>query len=299
MRIIEHVVDILADQAPVWQVLTETERYGEWNPFIRRLSGRLAVGGRVTVTFHPGRRPMMFRPTVIAVDEGRLIRWRRRLGVPGVLDGDHSMRLEATSGGTRFVQRRPSGACTCRSGAGSSTTGGGPASPPWPSRSGAGPSLEHEDGRRHDRADHDGDDARSTPHGRGAGRRRASRLQHRRRTPAPHAHGRSGAARARTSSSTIPPQADAGWSVQPAPARVPGRGGGGGGSAAVPSGLACDRPQRTVSARVRALKMINANEEVCMNDGRREVTRAGRRTIEMTPCPVTAPAGSSGLVAGT
>ena len=49
---------------------------------------------------------MTFRPTVLAIEEGTLVRWRGRPGVPGVFDGEHELRLEATpDGGTRFVQR--------------------------------------------------------------------------------------------------------------------------------------------------------------------------------------------------
>jgi hypothetical protein len=106
MRIIEHLVDIPASPATVWQVLTETDQYPEWNPFMTELSGRLAVGQRLTVTIRPGRRSMTFRPTVLAIEDGRLIRWRGRAGVPGIFDGEHELRLEATpDGGTRFVQR--------------------------------------------------------------------------------------------------------------------------------------------------------------------------------------------------
>ena len=106
MRIVEHTVDIPASPATVWQILTETDRYDEWNPFMTELSGRLAVGERVAVTIRPGRRSMTFRPTVLALEDGTLLRWRGRAGVRGVFDGEHELRLQAdTDGGTRFVQR--------------------------------------------------------------------------------------------------------------------------------------------------------------------------------------------------
>jgi hypothetical protein len=71
-----------------------------------RLSGRLAPGERLTLTVRPGSRTMTFRPTVLAVEDGELIRWRGRLGVPGLLDGEHELCLEPIpDGGTRFVQR--------------------------------------------------------------------------------------------------------------------------------------------------------------------------------------------------
>jgi hypothetical protein len=106
MRTIEHTIDIQAPPARVWQLLTDTDRYQDWNPFIPRLSGRLAPGERLTLTVRPGRRTMTFRPSVLAVEEGRLLRWRGRLGLPGLFDGEHEFRLEPIpDGGTRFIQR--------------------------------------------------------------------------------------------------------------------------------------------------------------------------------------------------
>ncbi|MBY5162336.1 SRPBCC domain-containing protein [Salsipaludibacter albus] len=106
MRIVEHDVHIPAPPDTVWQVLAETDRYDEWNPFMTQLSGRLAVGEQLTVTIRPGGRSLTFRPTVLAIEEGTFVRWRGRLGVPGIFDGDHELRLVSPpEGGTRFVQR--------------------------------------------------------------------------------------------------------------------------------------------------------------------------------------------------
>ena len=106
MRTIEHTVAIHAHAATVWHILTDTDRYQDWNPFMPRLSGRLAPGERLTITVRPGTRAMTFRPTVLAVEDGTLICWRGRLGMPGIFDGEHELRLEPTAdGGTRFVQR--------------------------------------------------------------------------------------------------------------------------------------------------------------------------------------------------
>lgn len=90
----------------MWDVLTDTDRYAEWNPFMTELSGRLAVGEHLSVTIRPGRRSMTFRPTVLAVEDGTLLRWRGRFLLPGILDGVHDLLLEPLpDGGTRFVQR--------------------------------------------------------------------------------------------------------------------------------------------------------------------------------------------------
>ena len=106
MRTIEHAVDIQAPAAAVWHILTDTDKYEDWNPFMPRLSGRLARGERLTLTVRPGKRTMTFRPTVLAFQDGTLIRWRGRLGMTGLFDGEHELRLEPIpDGGTRFVQR--------------------------------------------------------------------------------------------------------------------------------------------------------------------------------------------------
>jgi hypothetical protein len=105
MRTLAHAIDIPASPATVWQVLAQTDRYPEWNPFMT-ISGRLAVGERLAVTIRPGRRTMTFRPTVLAVEDGTLVRWRGTAGVRGIFDGEHELRLEpGPDGGTRFVQR--------------------------------------------------------------------------------------------------------------------------------------------------------------------------------------------------
>jgi len=106
MRILEHTTTIQAPQAEVWRVLADTDAYGQWNPFITELSGSLRVGERLAVTIHVGSKTRTFRPAVVAVEPHNVIRWRGRLGLPGIFDGDHELKLEPTAdGGTTFTQR--------------------------------------------------------------------------------------------------------------------------------------------------------------------------------------------------
>lgn len=103
---IETTVDIAAPPERVWAVLTDFARYPEWNPFIPRIDGRPEVGARLTVRIvPPGGRPMTFRPYVLTAEPGRELRWRGRLFVPGLFDGEHAFRLMALNrGGVRFRQ---------------------------------------------------------------------------------------------------------------------------------------------------------------------------------------------------
>lgn len=105
-RRIEHQIEIDASPAVVWEQLTETSAYAEWNPFLRRLGGELSEGATLTVEVAPpGARAMTFRPTVLTAEVGRELRWLGHFLVPGLFDGEHSFRLEELpSGGTRLIQ---------------------------------------------------------------------------------------------------------------------------------------------------------------------------------------------------
>jgi hypothetical protein len=48
---------------------------------------------------------MTFKPTVQAVEPGRELRWLGRLFVPGLFDGEHSLRVDPLGDGrSRFTQ---------------------------------------------------------------------------------------------------------------------------------------------------------------------------------------------------
>ena len=105
-RYIEHEIEIDAPPAVVWAQLADTHAYGDWNPFVRRLTGELTDGAKLTVEIAPpGGRAMTFKPTVLAAEEGRELRWLGRFLMPGLFDGEHSFRLEELPAGrTRFTQ---------------------------------------------------------------------------------------------------------------------------------------------------------------------------------------------------
>lgn len=104
---------VAADPATVWQVLTDTAAYPDWNPFVRRLEGDLVEGSRLTVDLQPGDKATTLRPTVVAVVPGRSFTWLGHVGVPGVLDGRHTFSVEPDGDGSRLVQHEVlSGALT-------------------------------------------------------------------------------------------------------------------------------------------------------------------------------------------
>jgi hypothetical protein len=50
----------------------------------------------------PGGKPMTFKPTVLAADPARELRWLGRVLMPRLFDGEHGFRLEPTVGGCRL-----------------------------------------------------------------------------------------------------------------------------------------------------------------------------------------------------
>lgn len=105
-RTIERTIEIEASPARVWEVLTDFPAHSEWNPFIRSISGRAAVGARLDIHVTPkGGRAMRFKPTVTAAAPDRSFAWFGTLGMRGIFDGAHSFVLtDLGSGRTSVTQ---------------------------------------------------------------------------------------------------------------------------------------------------------------------------------------------------
>lgn len=100
-------VVIAAPAAAVWSVLTDVRRYAEWNPFIKRIDGRLEPGQRLAIAIEPvPGKSISFRPLLVRVLDRREIRWIGRAGIAGLFDGEHSLALEPEENdATRFVHQ--------------------------------------------------------------------------------------------------------------------------------------------------------------------------------------------------
>lgn len=97
-------IDIDATPEAVWIVLTDTNAYPDWNPFLVRMEGELVEGGVLTNTMKPSNgAAMTFRPTILKVVPARELRWLGRLALPRIFDGEHYFMLQPHEGGTRLV----------------------------------------------------------------------------------------------------------------------------------------------------------------------------------------------------
>ena len=97
MRAVESRIDIAAPPWRVWRLLTDFGTYSIWNPVLTRVRGCPEEGARLRVRVElPGRRSALtLKGLVVALETGREVRWRSRLLLlPGLLDGEHAIRLE-------------------------------------------------------------------------------------------------------------------------------------------------------------------------------------------------------------
>ena len=104
-------ISIDAPPERIWSILTDFDKFPEWNPFIRAASGQIEKDQRLRVTLHPsGGRIINMRPSVVAVEPNSQLRWIGHLGVPGLFDGQHIFELKPSGGAkTIFVQREEFG----------------------------------------------------------------------------------------------------------------------------------------------------------------------------------------------
>ncbi len=98
MKTISTKIIIQAPAAQVWESLVNFSAYPSWNPFIQSLKGQAKVGTELeAIICPPGQKPMTFRPTVLRADKGQEFRWKGKLFVNGIFDGEHYFILKSIS----------------------------------------------------------------------------------------------------------------------------------------------------------------------------------------------------------
>jgi hypothetical protein len=101
---ISTAVEIDAPPARVWEVLVDLPAYREWNPFIVEAAGKVAEGEKLSLRMAlPGWEPMTLEPRLLVVEPERELRWRGRLMIPGLFDGEHAFLFTPLEGGRTRV----------------------------------------------------------------------------------------------------------------------------------------------------------------------------------------------------
>ena len=100
-------INIDAPIKKVWNILTDFNKYPEWNPFIKSITGVQSIGETLSVTIQPpGAKPMDFKPKITQITPEKEIRWLGHFVIPSLFDGEHIFELESIGDNiTKFVQR--------------------------------------------------------------------------------------------------------------------------------------------------------------------------------------------------
>jgi hypothetical protein len=104
MKEVRTEIEIGTDPERVWKILTDFEKYDQWNPFINRITGQAKQGAKIEIHIEtPGGKRRKYGPTVTKVDQGRELRW---LGKSWLLNGEHIYTIEPLQAErVRFVHR--------------------------------------------------------------------------------------------------------------------------------------------------------------------------------------------------
>ena len=105
MKNIQTEILINTDITKVWDILMNFDNYPKWNPFITSISGEPKLGSRLTVSIKPpGGKGMTFKPNILTLEANKEFRWKGKLGINGIFDGEHYFILEVLENDkTKFI----------------------------------------------------------------------------------------------------------------------------------------------------------------------------------------------------
>lgn len=106
MKTIETEIQINAKPQQIWEILTDLDKYREWNPFIKSIKGEIIEGKKLEVLISPpNTKEMTFKPTVLSAKTNSEFRWLGHFLFPGIFDGEHIFTIEGNENGSLLVQK--------------------------------------------------------------------------------------------------------------------------------------------------------------------------------------------------
>jgi hypothetical protein len=74
---IEHRIGVAASADTIWDILSDLEGWSRWNPLYPQATGRLSIGGTLTVTeAFPNRAQRTIQPVIVDWEPSSQILWR-------------------------------------------------------------------------------------------------------------------------------------------------------------------------------------------------------------------------------
>ena len=102
MKNLQTEIVINAPAEKVWGILTDFEKFAQWNPFIVKLEGKPEVYTRLRAELKSGNGVSVFKPNVLVAEKNKAFEWLGSLPIPGLFNGHHFFRIEAL--GTNLVK---------------------------------------------------------------------------------------------------------------------------------------------------------------------------------------------------
>ncbi len=104
MKEIKTEIIINAEIEKVWRILVNFEKYHEWNPYIKSISGNKKVGEQLLVNIHPpGGNETTIKTLILKFEENKEFRWLGKLLFNGLFDGKHYFKLSTNNGMTTLM----------------------------------------------------------------------------------------------------------------------------------------------------------------------------------------------------
>ena len=99
-------IEIEATLKKAWEVLTDFEKYPEWNPLLIKVEGNVAPGIKVNVLVKNSPKNLKLICEVVKIEPLRELTWKFNIVLPFLFQGIHSFSLEAINDkNVRFIDR--------------------------------------------------------------------------------------------------------------------------------------------------------------------------------------------------
>jgi len=100
-------IQISAPIDQVWQVLTDFDRWKDWNPMVNQASGSAAVDSKLTITMRgpDAKDAMKYQPIVMEATPPKSFRWRATMMSGFMFTNDRVFELKENNGGTLLVNK--------------------------------------------------------------------------------------------------------------------------------------------------------------------------------------------------
>jgi hypothetical protein len=105
MRELRTVIQISAPRDRVWQVLTDFEKWKDWNPIVNQVRGSASEHSRLKITMRgpDGEDTMQYQATVLEAIPPKSFRWRATMMGGFMFSNDRVFELAEKNGGTELV----------------------------------------------------------------------------------------------------------------------------------------------------------------------------------------------------